>query len=349
MNIETKNMNETAKKQTIDVIIPSSDKYMKYVSVLMISAMENLKDDYRLFFHIVTEDIQEETKRKVNFLKFKYDFDIEYKYINDEFISIFPMCTNKYIDSKIVYAKLLFSSLFPDMDKAIILEGDMIVTGDLSELWGIDLKDNYIAAVKDMWYKDKDDYAGMFYQKGYYYVNTGFFYTELSKWRDINFENIVKEKMPEVELKWPDQDLFNVIFKGKILYLDNGWNFGPCVDRISSYLLSSDEKQEIKKSEKKIIHYMLKDKAWTNFTGSYNEYFWYYARKSPYYEIMLQDMFAGRYELKEVINYNTSEMKYRFYKIMSKITVGKAKERYKSKISKWKNKLNIVRRIKRGW
>ena len=170
MNVEMKDIKETLQTQTLDVIIPSSDKYMKYVSVLMISAMENLNKNYRIFFHIVTEDISDEKKQKIEFLKFKYDFDIEYKYIdNNVLISQLPMCVNKYIDSKIVYAKLLLASMFPELDKIIVLEGDMIVTGDSVELIQIDLQDNYMAAVKDMWYKEKED-LGISLRKQEYYV-----------------------------------------------------------------------------------------------------------------------------------------------------------------------------------
>ena len=140
-------------KKIIDIIIPSSDKYLPYVSALMVSALENINDNYRLSFHILTEDIKQETIRKNELLSRNYDFDIEYKYIDSSSNFELPFCIKTHIDSKIVYAKLIISSLFPQLDRAIILEGDMIVTGDLSELWNIDISNYAIAATKDAWYK----------------------------------------------------------------------------------------------------------------------------------------------------------------------------------------------------
>lgn len=335
-------------KEIIDIIIPSSDKYMKYVSVLMVSILENINTNFKIFFHIVTEDISEKTKIKIDFLKRKYDFDIEYKYIDNSLISNLPACVNKYIDSNIYCIRLFLSSIFPDLKKVIILDGDTIVLEDLSRIWQIDLNNNCIAAVKDMWYKIKD-YTGMQAEKGEYYINAGFLYANLDKWREFQFENKIKNIIPDFELQWPDQDLFNIIFKGRIYYLDWGWNFGPYIHKLNSNLLDNMEKQEILNCSKKIIHYMCREKPWQNFSNSYAEYFWYYARLSPYYEVLLQDKFTQKVELQETINYRRNKMKYRFYKVLSKITFGKSKERYKSKMQKWQKKVNVVRKLKRGW
>lgn len=360
MNVEMKDIKETLQTQTLDVIIPSSDKYMKYVSVLMISAMENLNKNYRIFFHIVTEDISDATKQKIEFLKFKYDFDIEYKYIdNNVLISQLPMCVNKYIDSKIVYAKLLLASMFPELDKIIVLEGDMIVTGDLVELIQIDLQDNYMAAVKDMWYKEKE-YLGISLRKQEYYVNTGMFYTSLSKWRAINFETLIIDKMQTIQLKWPDQDLFNTIFKGKIKYLEPGWNWGPNFKYLDAKLLSQSEKQYLDICPKKNIHYMCRQKAWNSLNYDYSEYFWYYARKSPFYETMLiallpvktveigKETIIDKKHLSDALNYRKNVLKYWRYKILSKITLGKTKKHYQDKRLKWKQKIKNAKKLRRG-
>lgn len=332
------------KKEVIDIIIPCSDKYLSFVSVLMLSAVENLDNKYRLFFHIITEDISSDSILKNNLLKKDFDFDVEYIYISDANLFHLPFCVCKHIDSKIVYAKLIISSLFPKLDKAIILEGDMIVTGDLSELWNINLENYSIAAVKDAWYKLRENYI----TKPYF--NTGMFYANLAKWREFDFEKKILEIIPNMELDFPDQDIFNKLFNDSVLFLDWCWNVPTCVFEQWFTALEENEKQKIKANHK-ILHFIYKIKPWQNVTSYYNEYFWFYARKSPFYEVMLKQMICPnnyligqeRDYLLDVLNYRKNVFQYLRYKFLFFVTVGNKKEHYKQKQYKIKQKIKVAK------
>lgn len=334
--------NKIMKKGIIDIIIPSSDKYLPYVSALMVSALENINDNYRLSFHIITEDIKPETIRKNELLSRKYDFDVEYKYIDSNSNFELPFCINKHIDSKIVYSKLIISSLFPQLERAIILEGDMIVTGDLSELWNTDLKDYCIAAAKDAWYKGRPNYETE------PYFNTGMFYANLTKWREIGFENKVAELIPTMKLKFPDQDLFNAIFKKSVMFLDWCWNAATCVYEPWFIRLNEDEKRQMLANHK-ILHYIDKEKPWQGYNSRYCEYFWYYARLTPFYETLLlpkvidPTQYVERVKIKAVLNYKKNILQYWRCKLLYNLSTGKKKEHYKQKKANLREKIKMAK------
>lgn len=337
-------------KEIIDIIIPSSDKYMPYTTTLMVSALENINPHYRLNFHILTEDVNNGTKQRVEMIRKNYDFDIEYIYLSEENCFKLPYCVNTHIDSKIVYSKLMISSLFPKMKRAIILEGDMIVVGDLSELWQINIDNYCIAAVKDAWYRCHNE--GF---KTLPYFNTGMFYANLDKWREINFESKVTKTISKIKLKFPDQDLFNVIFENSVLYLDWCWNVTACI-QVPKYrfdtILTREEINDIM-SNPRIIHYVDKNKPWLSFTEAYVEYFWHYAKKTPFYEIMILPLLNCngvtskdyKQEIQAVLKYRKNVLNYWRCRIMYNLASKKKRKHYSLKKKALKEQIRLAERF----
>ena len=72
----------------------------------------------------------------------------------------------------------------------------------------------------------------------------------------------------------PDQAYLNYLCKDKILMLPLGWNKEtlplPCEGKLN------------------IVHYALYKKPWQYYDVMYDEYFWKYAKASPYYEFILK-------------------------------------------------------------
>lgn len=330
------------KQNVIDIIVTSSDKYMPYTAALMVSALENTDKNYHLSFHIITNDVKPQTQKKISMLKSVYNFDIEYKYLNDGICFELPYGPNLHVDSKIVYTKLLVSSLFPELKRAIILDADIIIISNLAELWETNIDNYCIAAVKDLWYKTRPD-------DKYPYFNSGVLYANLTEWKRINFEKKVIEILPYKKLKFPEQDLFNEIFAGKTLYLNWDWNMETCVEEPWFTALNNNEKQEVT-ANPKILHYVHKYKPWDNITSPYAEYFWYYARFTPFYETMLLQKSPvapiTKEDIIDAFNWHKYVIKYWRYKILSNITFGKTKERYKRKRVEVKEKILKCKKVR---
>lgn len=322
---------------TIEIIIPSSNEYVPYTAALLASILYNTNKDYNISFHIITEDINEESVRKISILQSIRNFKIEYKYISENDVSYLPMPVTSHITSKIVYSKLKISSLFPEIDKAIILESDMIVTGDVAKLWNLEFEQNYICAVPDLWYQYRNldinlpsDFK--------YYVNTGMFLANLKMWRNKNVESLFSEIIAKAdfELKFPDQDIINSSFKGKIKYLPMEWNAQISMFENSNFL-SKDERDNIFKNAE-IIHYLCALKPWLAPEYYFSDVFWRYATKTPFYEEILSRYID--YKIKNVSYkakkkaYKKSKLKKIYYYIKYKFSFGEAKQHYKRKYNK---------------
>ena len=86
-----------------------------------------------------------------------------------------------------------------------------------------------------------------------------------------------------------DQDYLNVICKDKVRYIGMEWNRMP--------IGGEDE------NAPKLIHYNLTMKPWHYDNILFQEYFWYYAERSPFYEQIIlnkQNFGEAEREQKEV-------------------------------------------------
>ncbi len=175
-----------------------------------------------------------------------------------------------------IYFRLLIPTMFPEYDKAIYLDSDVVVNGDISRLFRTALDDNYIAACTDYSVQHVPELVNYIEQgvgvPRMSYINSGIllmnlhllrerrlaerFFTLLNTW---NFDSIA-----------PDQDYINVLCHGHIHYLPNVWDAMPI----------HDEEPIV---EPQVVHYNLFAKPWWYDDVQYADLFWHYAQGSGYY------------------------------------------------------------------
>ena len=114
------------------------------------------------------------------------------------------------------YYRLKLASM-TTMDKVIYLDSDIVVLGNISELWNFDINDYYFGAVEDKsselmsWRANLDE--------GDIYINSGVLVMNLKKFREDNIETLIFDKLKEADNNYSDQDVLNDICREKILYL----------------------------------------------------------------------------------------------------------------------------------
>lgn len=125
------------------------------------------------------------------------------------------------------YYRLLIPDLIPEYDKVIYSDVDVIFRMDLSELYAIDLGDNYIAATRDVGLnlsKDGIDYINSMPElENGNYLQSGFIVLNSKKIRE---DNLVVEfkRQAQRKLKFQDQDILNVVCRGKVKWLSLEYN-----------------------------------------------------------------------------------------------------------------------------
>lgn len=269
--------------ETMHIIIPSSDWYMPYTLVLITSILSNKNEDDDIFIHIISEDLSDKYIEYLDYMKSISYFRYEIKKVTRDLIdgiqsSVLERCPN------ICNYKLFISSLF-DFDKAIVLEGDMIVLKSLDDLLKISMENCPMGAVKDPVCNEYQDTLEI--PKEYRYCNTGMFLANLDYWRKHNCQNefIKNAKKYKNKMCFPDQDIFNITFYKKMKYLPLQYNVYASVRR-DNFL---EEREEAYK-DPIIIHWADYRKPWDFPEIRSADLFWKYARISPCYEVILSRM-----------------------------------------------------------
>lgn len=134
--------------------------------------------------------------------------------------------------SNIVYARLMIDQLVgPDVERVLYLDCDMLVREDVAYLLELDLEGNSIAAVRDSigalitGRRDLKENRDIFDPADYYF-NAGMVLIDIAKWREADVIGRMEEAYASgiMQRIYYDQDLLNLVFKGKWLKLPWRWN-----------------------------------------------------------------------------------------------------------------------------
>jgi len=133
--------------------------------------------------------------------------------------------------SPVIFYRCIAHRFFKDIDKLLYLDSDTLICRDIAELFNEDIGDCVLGAVRDMApVTDKYNPAGVRVKKfseeylnNGPYVNSGVLLINLKKMAE-NENRLFETNIP---LYYPDQDLLNVAFAGKIKVLPLKYNLAP--------------------------------------------------------------------------------------------------------------------------
>ncbi|MHC5729689.1 MAG: glycosyltransferase family 8 protein, partial [Nostoc sp.] len=173
------------------------------------------------------------------------------------------------------YYRLLIPQLLPkQFHKAIYIDSDVIVQGNIEGLWNIDIGEYYLLAAQDLGAPYVSSPRGLInYQElgispESKYFNSGVLVMNLKKWReDQIFEKVIEYlTINKQYVRWHDQDALNAILAGKWGELEPGWNQMPYLFQYSSWQDSPFTEDVFNQliNNPDIIHFSSRDKPWQN-------------------------------------------------------------------------------------
>ena len=266
-------------KQLIPIFFATDDNYMPFLSVAICSLIDNASKEYDYRVLILNSGVSEENVKKIKELE-NENFTIEFVNVDEKVNSIANDLSFRLRDyySNSIYYRLFIASLFPNYDKALYLDADIVVIDDISKLYFEELGDNLVGAITDDVVNTNDTfvkYANVALgidAKDYF--NSGILVMNLSEFRKEKIE----EKFVHLLSKYnfnviaPDQDYLNYLCRGRVKYLHKGW------DRMALI-----EDKNFDDNTLHLVHYNMFQKPW-NYSGvPYEEHFWKYAEKSNFY------------------------------------------------------------------
>ena len=270
-------------KVTIPIFYAIDDSYAKFVAVSIKSLIMNANNNYNYDINVIYENLSEENAKKLKSLETD-----NVKIILTEMNQNLSMITDKlgnrlreYTFTLTIFFRLFIPVMFPKYDKCIYIDADTVIPGDISRLYNEDLGNNYLGCIVDKSTIDNEILASYFEEvvgiPRDKYINSGVLLMNSKKLRELKID----EKFLDLYIKYgfdviaPDQDYINSMCYGHIKYLSDIYDAMP-----------NPNNKEVKKPV--IIHYNLFLKPWQYENVQYYDYFWKYAKFTPYYDEILE-------------------------------------------------------------
>jgi lipopolysaccharide biosynthesis glycosyltransferase len=179
----------------------------------------------------------------------------------------------------------LFAANLIEEPKALYLDSDILINGDLTELWETDLGDYPIAAVEDFMI---DDFHRLDLSSDTGYFNSGVMVLQLNEWRKLDLGSTTMDYITEFPEKiiYADQCGLNAVLQGNWYHLPPKWNYQSHEIQDSEFILNksyfSKNHWNEALNQPKIIHFTGLPKPW-NLGGNhpYKSLYWHYLRQSP--------------------------------------------------------------------
>lgn len=176
--------------------------------------------------------------------------------------------------SMTTYFRLFISNLYPQYNKAIYLDSDIVLLTDVVELYKEDIGDNLVGAVRDdiiqqneVFQEYVEKVVGVSSYKNYF--NAGMLIMNLDELRKNKFQEKFLYLLENVKYSVvQDQDYLNRICKGRVKLLDASWNVMP------------NATKDVNEDNIKLIHYNYQYKPWHYDDIAYANYFWTLPKKS---------------------------------------------------------------------
>lgn len=212
--------------------------------------------------------------------------------------AIIKHCSKKtgsgdFFSSAVYFYRSFIARLYPQYEKAIYIDSDTILTGDIAGLFDINMgEENMVGAMVDPKVSDVPEFRAYVENAldipASEYVNSGVLLLDLKKLRKMHYLtrmiNIINKYDPS--LVAPDQDYLNVICRGKIYHLNPKWNAQPT--------------KEGAPKGAKLVHFNLFKKPWQCDGVDGEELFWKAAKDSGYYSELMRG--KENFSIKELRN-----------------------------------------------
>jgi lipopolysaccharide biosynthesis glycosyltransferase len=263
----------------IPVFFAVDDGYSPFLAVALQSMIDNASKENTYCVKVLNTDISPENKRKLGKYK-RYNVSIEFVDLNYYIEKVKDKLYTRDYYSKTTYFRLFIPNLYPQYDKVLYLDSDIVILDDIAKLYNLDMGNNLVAAAPDdviqfneVFRVYAEKVVGVADYRNYF--NAGILLMNLHELRKFHFQEKFLYSLERITFPVAqDQDYLNRMCKGRVKLFDRVWNRMPIPD------------PKIKTENVKLIHYNLAFKPWHFEDILYKEFFWMYAHETEYFDMI---------------------------------------------------------------
>lgn len=280
--MEMKSLSQYGKKAEIPIFFACDEGFVKYTMVSMKSIMENADRSRKYHIYILHMGITEATQAKVLAMADE-EFAIDFVDVTDKMRSIADKLPIRDYYSNTTYFRLFIPDMFPQYRKALYIDSDTIVVGNIAELYDHKLGKLYAGVCPDRVVAQTDilgDYVEkVLGVKRARYFNAGVMLMNCSQFRENHLLDEFLEMLHiYLFVVAQDQDYLNLICKNQVLYMEPKWNA-----QVFGELACPEE-------EVGLFHFNMAAKPWHYEDCRLAEYFWKYAKMTADYDAIKEGL-----------------------------------------------------------
>jgi lipopolysaccharide biosynthesis glycosyltransferase len=301
----------------IPVLMCVNARYVQHAAVCLVSLLENNRDSSFDVVLVSTDKLTDEATKLFRSVAPYRNCALSIRYF-DKLLSVgLPVTAQHYsIDN---YTRLWVSEFFSDdVEKILYLDSDMVIVGDIGELWNTDISEWVIGAVS---IPGSNRCAPLGIPERYGYFNSGVLLVNLQRWRTervldrlLAYIATNSEKIVDV-----DQDVLNACLYDRRLPLAYVWNvISPFFIDYYSLGISAGELRQIRRSAR-IIHFNGISKPWSYMCRHpRRQEYWKYLNKTEWRGYCEEDRNALNWIKKHFVSRLPEEMRKRLRDVVRK-------------------------------
>lgn len=272
-------------KPVIPVVFATDENYVPYCGVAISSLIQNACCNNLYKIYVFYDNLSDASRRRLE------QQSTDYAHVRciciHDYISELQVQEYNHLTIASAY-RLIIPEVLSQYEKILYLDSDIVVDADITELYNTDIGDNTLGAVHGYFKKDDSEFMYKHITQTLGIAVDNFFNAGilLMNRKALN-DNKVTEKCfsllaKRTDLYFMDQCAMNIVCEGKVFFLPEKWNFEW------QYLFSAEEHGSKAMDHLGIIHYDGIEKPWDYPGQVFAEKFWSYARKTIFYEEILQ-------------------------------------------------------------
>lgn len=347
------------------IAMSSSNEYAPYLAVCLQSLIDNSSKEKNYDIVILEKDISEQNKKLISQLSKASNISIRFYNCKQIIETKAHIDKNTHYREECVY-RLYAAEIFKNYEKIIFTDCDLLFLKDISLLNSISTDEHPIAACMDYmmnamyninWADWKQYSKNILKLKNIYsYCNTGVMIINTNIFKNKNICPKCLNLLETSFLRILEQDALNMVLQDDVKYIPSVWNVMTLQEQMKHWkfldCMSLNLKHEYLSARNNIhiLHYAATRKPWYYPDEEFADIWWQYARKTPFYEIILKRMCDKNKPtidlLSDIKHYRSNVLRYWKYKILQNFVFGKTRERYTTKKYIFKTKIRNAKAIR---
>ena len=271
----------------IHIAFATDDKYAPHLGAAIASLLLNTTSDKVINIHVLQQNLNRSNKQNLTQLEtLRPNTHIDLLKVDSNKFRSLPLITG--LQTIETYFRLGLPTLLPKIDRLIYLDADIIVMGDIEELWEQEMENNVLLAVEEPKYLNIERLKGLGMKDSSPYFNAGVLLMDLEKMRAFGLEHKTSSYVNErlKSLKYQDQDILNALFENLWHALPlafNAYSFLWHRRRQDEFFLYTKKDAELAKKNPYIIHFNLPPKPWDpGCIDTRRKCYWEYLQKTNF-------------------------------------------------------------------